>query len=157
MKSLAIAALVVTPLAVAAQPATAAELSDAQAVSSQRQGAFAGARLRVPLGGGEKAGKARAALTMAPVLQGRRADGAMRTRFGEGMELRLAGDSGKAELAFGGRSLAQLKEGRTGPDGRRLGVSTLGWVAIGVGTALIVGTAAFVYAMEHCPEHADEC
>ena len=156
MKKLMIAALAAAQIAATAQPAMAAELAAEPGAASQRHGAFAGARLRIPLDG-TKARKAQAGLTLAPMIQGRSADGSQRTRFGEGLELRLAGDSAKPELAFGGRSLAQLKEGRTGPDGRKLGVSTLGWVAIGVGAALIVGPVAFVYAMEHCPEHADEC
>jgi hypothetical protein len=122
MKTLAIAALVAAQLAVAAQPAMAADLGDPQAVSSQRQGAFAGARIRVPLSG-EKAGKARAALTMAPVLYGRQSDGSMRTRFGEGVEFGFAGTE-KAELSLGGRAVSQIARGRTGPDGRRLGTST---------------------------------
>lgn len=122
MKTLAIAAMVSAQLVVAAQPASAADLGDPQAVSSQRQGAFAGARLRVPLSG-EKAGKARAALTMAPLLYGRQTDGAMRTRFGEGVELGFAGTDGLA-LSFAGRPVSQIAEGRTGPDGRRLGTST---------------------------------
>lgn len=154
MKKLTIAALLAAQSM--AQPAIAAELGDERGTVAARQGAFAGARFRVALDG-TRARKAQAGLTLAPVLQGRQADGSQRTRFGEGLELRLVGDSAKPELAFGGRSLAQLKEGRTGPDGRKLGVSTLGWVAIGVGTALLIGTVAFVYAMEHCPEHADEC
>ena len=103
--------------------------------SAQRQGAFAGARLRVPLDG-SRAGKAQAGLTVAPMLQGRQADGSIRTRFGEGVELRLTGERGP-QMAFGGRTLAQLTDGRTGPDGRKLGVSTIGWVAIGVGVAAI--------------------
>ena len=154
MKRLTIAALVAAQMM--AQPAMAAELGDDRGAVAARQGAFAGARVRIALDG-TKARKTQAGLTLAPMIQGRAGDGSLRTRFGEGLELRLAGDSARPELAFGGRSLAQLKEGRTGPDGRKLGVSTLGWVAIGVGTALLIGTVAFVYAMEHCPEHADEC
>jgi hypothetical protein len=153
MKRIAIAALIAAQTI--AQPAFAADFGDQQAESAQRQGAFAGARLRVPLGG-EARGKARAGLALAPVLQGRRADGSVGTRFGEGVEFGFAGGK-KAELSLAGRPVSQLAQGRAGPDGRKLGVSTIGWVAIGVGAALIVGTVAFVYAMEHCPEHADEC
>ena len=153
MKRIAIAALIAAQTI--AQPAFAADFGDQQTVSTQRQGAFAGARLRVPLGG-EASGKARAGLAVAPVLQGRQADGTVRTRLGEGVEFGFTGGK-KAELSLAGRPMSQLTQGRTGPDGKKLGVSTIGWVAIGVGTVLIVGTAAFVYAMEHCPEHADEC
>ena len=155
MKRLTMASLAAAQIMLAAQPAMAADLGDDRGASVQRNGAFAGARLRVPLGG--PAGqKVRGGLTMAPVLQGRQADGSVRTRFGEGLELGFAGRD-RPELSLGGRSFAQLTQGRTGPDGRKLGVSTVAWVAIGVGVALVVVTAAFVAAMEHCPEHADEC
>ncbi len=135
MKSVTMAALIATQIGIVAQPALAADLGDQRNSGAQRQGAFAGARLRVPLNG-TGAGKVRAGLTVAPILQGRGADGSIRTRFGEGVELRFSGAT-KPELAFGGRSLAQLTEGRTGPDGRKLGISTIGWVAIGVGVAAV--------------------
>lgn len=145
MNRLMIAALAAGQIAVA-QPAMAAGFGDDRVTVSSRQGAFAGARVRIPLDG-SKARKAQAGLTLAPMLQGRGADGSIRTRFGEGMELRLTGDS-RPQFAFAGRSLAQLREGRTGPDGRRMRVSTLGWVAIGVGVAAIIVVAAGVTCQE---------
>ena len=145
MKRLMIAALAAGQIATA-QPARAAGLGDESGATASRQGAFAGARVRIPLDG-SKARKAKAGLTIAPMLQGRGADGSIRTRFGEGMELRLSGDS-KPQFAFAGRSLAQLREGRTGPDGRKMGVSTLGWIAIGVGVAAIIVVAAGVTCQE---------
>ena len=146
MKKLTIAALLAAQVATGAQPAMAASLGDERGAVEARQGAFAGARLRIPLDG-TKARKAQAGLTVAPVLQGRGADGRTLTRFGEGMELRLVGPQ-KPELALGGRSIAQLTEGRTGPDGRKLGVSTLGWIAIGVGVAAVIVIAAGVTCQE---------
>ncbi|HEY5722151.1 MAG TPA: hypothetical protein VIT45_07500 [Allosphingosinicella sp.] len=143
MKRIAIAALIAAQTM--APPAFAADFGDQPADSAQRQGAFAGARLRVPLGG-EAGGKARAGLAVAPLLQGRRADGSVRTRFGEGLEFGFAGGK-KAELSLAGRPVKQLAQGRTGPDGRKLGVSTVGWVAIGVGIAAIAGVAWFVNEM----------
>ena len=126
---------------VTAQPASAADLGDERGAIATRQGAFAGARLRIPLDGAS-ARKARASLAIAPIVQGRQADGRISTRFGEGMELRLTGTA-KPQLALGGRSLAQLKEGAAGPDGRRHGISTIGWVAIGVGVAAVIVFALF--------------
>ena len=136
----------VTALATA-QPASAAELGDERGAVAARQGAFAGARFRVALDG-NRARKAQAGLTLAPVLQGRTADGRTLTRFGEGMELRLTGGEAKPKLAFGGRTLAQLAEGRQGPNGRKAGVSTLGWIAIGVGVAAVIVVAAGVTCQE---------
>jgi hypothetical protein len=135
MKSLTMVALVAAQIAITAQPALAADLGDQRSAGAQRQGAFAGARLRIPLNG-TGAGKAQAGLTVAPILQGRQADGSIRTRFGEGMELRLSGTA-RPQLAFGGRTLAQLTQDRSGPDGRKAGISTIGWVAIGVGVAAV--------------------
>ena len=140
MKKLMIAALAAGQIA-AAQPALAAGFGEEPGAVSNRQGAFAGARVRIPLDG-SKTRKAQAGLTIAPMLQGRGADGSIRTRFGEGFELRLSGGA-QPQLAIGGRSLTQLKEGRTGPDGRKQGISTIGWVAIGVGVAAVVVFALF--------------
>ena len=135
MKAVILGALVGAQILVSAQPALAAELGDERGSVAARQGAFAGARLRIPLDG-SSARKARAALTVAPIVQGRSVDGRVRTRFGEGMELRLTGES-KPQLAFAGRPLSQIAQGRTGPDGRKAGISTIGWVAIGVGVAAL--------------------
>lgn len=141
MKKLTIAALAAAQLMT--QPAMAAELGDERGAVAARQGAFAGARFRVALDG-TGARKAQAGLTLAPMLHGRQADGRTVTRFGEGMELRLTGGETRPKLAFGGRTLAQLTEGRQGPDGRKAGVSTLGWIAIGVGVAAVIVIAAGV-------------
>jgi hypothetical protein len=146
MRKLTIAALAAAQIAAGAQPAMAADLGDEQGAVAARQGAFAGARVRIPLDG-SGAREARAGLTIAPILQGRMADGSVRTRFGEGMELRFSGDSAP-RLALGGRPLAELTEGRSGPDGRKLGVSTVGWIAIGVGVAALVVVAAAVTCQE---------
>ena len=146
MKRLMIAALAAGQVAVTAQPAMAAELGGEAHAVAARQGAFAGARVRIALDG-SGARKTEAGLGIAPIVQGRQADGSMSTRFGEGMELRLTG-AAKPQLALGGRPLAQLTGGRTGPDGRKMGVSTLGWVAIGVGVAAVIVVAAGVTCQE---------
>ena len=48
----------------------------------------------------------------------------------------LAGQDG-LRLSLAGVPVAQLAQGRTVPDGHKLGVSTLGWVAIGVGVLTV--------------------
>jgi hypothetical protein len=150
MKILTMTALVAAQLMVAAQPAMAAELPDERAATSQRHGAFAGARLRVPLGG-ETGEKARAGLAVAPLLQSRGADGRVVTRFGDGVELGFSGQD-KVGLSFNGTRLSQYRAGRAGPDGKKLGVSTIGWVAIGVGAAIVIGYAIAVATFEPCCE-----
>ena len=141
-----IALLAAVQALAAATPVQAAELSPDRSAASQRSGGFAGARLRVPLG---RAGRetVRAGLAVAPVVQDARTDGSLRTRFGEGLELGFAG-SAEPRLALGGTPVRQLVGGRAGPDGRRLGVSTFGWVAIGVGVVVVAVVAAGVICLE---------
>ena len=130
MKSKIISALCAVQIA-AAGPAIAADLQPERGMGSARLGAFAGARLSVPLGGGSET--PRAGLTLTSSL--RSAEGS-RLRFARGLELGFAG-SDEPHLSLSGRPVAQLVQGRTGPDGRKLGVSTLGWVAIGVGVMAV--------------------
>ena len=143
MKTLVIASLVVAQALAAAQPVYAAELIAREA---PQMGAFAGARVRIPLGARAHR-QLRAGLTIAPTMRARGGDGAIRTRFGEGFELGIAQDR-RVALSFAGTRMDRigLAPGGTTPGGRRAGVSTLGWVAIGVGTAvLVVATAGFIW------------
>ena len=48
--------------------------------------------------------------------------------------------------------LSQLAPGRAGPAGAKKGISTLGWVGIGVGTAIVVGYAALAIALNNASE-----
>ena len=106
-------------------PARAAELDGRGPALGVERGAFAGARLRMPLGG--RAGeKAQAGLTLAPALH----DGRGRVALGEGLEFGVAGRDGPA-LRMAGRRLDQAQ---VGP---RAGVSTLGAVAIGAGLVAV--------------------
>lgn len=73
MKALMLGALASAQILVSAQPALAADLGDERGAVAARQGAFGGARLRIPLDG-TSARKTQAALTVAPIVQGRRAD-----------------------------------------------------------------------------------
>jgi hypothetical protein len=143
MKKFAIVGLLAAQITAAAQPALAADL-----VAQERPviGAFAGARLRIPFGDNAHQ-RVRAGLTLAPTLHVLGSDGVARTRFGEGLELGIA-PRRPLELSFAGTRLDRLgvAPGRTGPEGRRAGVSTLGWVAIGVGaTVLVVAGAGYLW------------
>jgi hypothetical protein len=136
MKKLMIAALFAGQIASAA-PAAAADLAGGH---ETRPGAFAGLRLRVPLDRSVPDRGVRAGLTIAPALQTRDVQGASRTRIGEGIELGLAGE--RVQLSLGGTPVSQLRPGGQAPGGQRAGVSTLGWVAIGAGTVVVVGLVA---------------
>ena len=135
MKRFAIACLLAAQVAAAAEPALAADLIERGA---PQIGAFAGARLRVPLGHRTHQ-RVRAGLTIAPTMHARGSDGAVRTQFGEGLELGVAQDR-PIELSFAGSRLDRfgVAPNGTAPGGPRAGVSTLGWIAIGVGATIVV-------------------
>ena len=118
MKKLTIAAVLAAQMLTAAQPALAADLTDTRA---QRTGAFAGFRLRLPLDGEAGRQPIRAGLTLAPTFQ-------TESRSGEVRPVRLS---------FAGTPVSRLAQGPAGPDGQRAGVSTIGWVAIGVGVVAV--------------------
>lgn len=144
MKKLTIAAFVVTQMLGVAQPAAAADLVERD---TPRMGAFAGARLRIPLGGARSQRHARAGLTLAPTMRMLESDGASRLSFGEGLELGLAPNR-PLELSFAGQRMDRIGD-------RRAGASTLGWIAIGVGTIVVaaaVGTAVLVHEINENDE-----
>jgi hypothetical protein len=152
MKKLTIAALVAAQLASVA-PAPAADLIDTREQESTRTGSFAGARLRISLDR-EPRERVRAGLTIAPTTQSVRADGATRLRIGEGLEYGVTDRRGPA-LALAGRPVRELAEGPRGPDGQRKNVSTLGWVAIGVGV-VVVGFVGFSLWVLHNVNKEDD-
>jgi len=96
-------------------------------------GAFTGARLRVPLGGGRE--RPQAGLALTSTLRGGPTG---ELRFAKGAELGFSG-SDRVRLSLAGRSVSQLAPGRAGPNGQKLGFSTVGWVIIGASAAIIVG------------------
>ena len=149
MKTIIIGAVIASQIGLAAQPALAADLTVDRSAMAQRQGAFAGARVRVALGGG-KANKVRAGLAIAPLVQGRSNSGEMRTRFGEGLDLGIAGRDRKPSLSIAGTPVSQIASGKAGPTGAKAGVSTIGWVAIGVGVVLVSLVAITAVCLSEC-------
>jgi hypothetical protein len=148
MKKLAIAALVAAQVLTAAEPAFAADLTSNQEIQG---GAFGGVRLRVPLGGRVRDNRVRAGFAFAPTVSSRSRDGAVRTRIGEGLELGVTGRE-PVRLSLAETPVNRLAQGGWGPDGRRLGISTLGWIALGVGAAIVivVGAAAICISDHDC-------
>jgi hypothetical protein len=139
MKGYVLAGLVAAHSLVAAQPAAAA---GSEEMTTAQSGTFAGARIRLSLAGRQHDRKFRAGLTIAPMLRNHGISGETRTRFGEGLELGFAGER-PLTLSLGGRPVGRLlRGGRKSEDEQRLGISTGGYVAIGVGVAALVG--AFV-------------
>ncbi|HEX8534676.1 MAG TPA: hypothetical protein VF662_10950 [Allosphingosinicella sp.] len=141
MKKLMIATILSGAVLSPAAPAFGADIEDGRTAGPAHFGAFAGARLRMPLGGSEKP---KAGLAFTNV----RLDGSGARRFSKGIEVGFAG-SEKLQVSIAGRQLDRLGMqplGR-GPEGRKAGVSTIGWVAIGAGVAIIVGAALFIDAV----------
>ena len=135
-----IAALAAAQLAAAPAAAPAAELIDGAGAEASRAGAFAGVRLRVSLDP-EPSERVRAGLVMSPTTHGLRRDGSARMRIGEGLEFGLS-ERRSAEVSLAGRPVSEI-----GPEAERSHVSTVGWVAIGVGVAAVAVVVWFVDAM----------
>ncbi|HEX8061772.1 MAG TPA: hypothetical protein VF535_01005 [Allosphingosinicella sp.] len=134
MRKLLIAGLVAAAqILPAGQPAAAAELGQDRTPSATQISAFAGARLRVPLGGREKP---RAGLALTSTL---RSGATGELRFAKGAELGFSGSESKLDLGIAGRPISRLASGRSGPTGRKQGFSTAGWIAIGASAAIIIG------------------
>jgi hypothetical protein len=148
MRKLAIAAVFAAQMMAAAQPAPAAELPRDLPNGATRIGTFAGARLRVPLGSARE--KAHAGLAFTAT---QRSGDTGILHFSKGMELGFAGDD-KVRLSVGGRPFSQLAAGGSGPGGRRLGVSGLGWTAIGVGVVALAVGGLYIWVVDH---HCDNC
>jgi len=134
MKKLIMAALLAAQVLSAAPAGAAGFAPDRETEAS----AFAGIRLRLPLDGETSHRRLRAGLALAPALHTRDRDGRVRSQIGEGLELGLVRGE-PVRLALAGRPVSELVRGGEDPDGRRAGVSTLGWVAIGVGAVIVVG------------------
>lgn len=139
MKKLMIAALLAAQIAV---PAQAADLVDTRGSEGMRQGGFAGARVRVSLDT-EPRERVRASLTVAPTRHDVRSDGSARMRLGEGLEFGMSEHS-RARFSFAGQPVRDLVS-PVGPTGERRNVSTVGWVAIGVGVVAV--TVFSLYAL----------
>lgn len=149
MKTALIASLVAAQL-LAAQPATAASFEQLGPANTEA-GVFAGARLRIALGSASR-NKARIGLTLAPMTRSQWGDGRTRLRFGEGAGLGMTGN-GPIQVLLAGRSLSSFAPQRSAIDRKNAsGISTLGWVAIGTGAALIVGGFLFADALNDASE-----
>ena len=115
--------------AILSTPAGAMDWRDQS--DTARLSGFAGARLKIPLGGKGQTPLS-AQLTIAPARSGVSADGMVRTRVSEGVGIELAG--AKPRLMIAGQTAADLKGAR-----QKMGISTLAWVGIGVTVVAIGG------------------
>jgi len=141
MKKLTIVALIAAQLGAVAAPARAAEIVSSDPPRSHRTGAFIGARLHLPFDG--RRHPPRAALAAAPTQHSVLPNGERRLRIGRGVEVGLDGPDVRLEI--GGRPASRLVRGGDAPDGSRTNVSTVGWIAIGVG--VVAATVFALYAL----------
>ncbi len=150
MKNYVLAGLVAAQMIATASPAAAAAtLEETQIVQT---GTFAGARIRLSLGGKQQDRKFRAGLTVAPTLRSRAISGETRMRIGEGPELGFAGGR-PLTLSLAGQPVSRLLPGgNKSEDDGRLGISTGGYVAIGVGVILVAGGVGYLVMANRCTE-----
>ena len=118
-----------------------------------RPGAFVGARVHLSLGGRTVA-RPRAALTIAPTQTRISSTGAVRTGIGEGIALNF-GPGSKPTLTLAGvraDTALGLQRDRDLDSDKKLGISTGGWVAIGIGTAALILGGLYLAA-----DHIADC
>jgi len=133
-----------------------------QAMSSEFQtgnvkpGVFVGARFKLPLGERTKS-TPRAELAIAPSQTRISSRGFVRTDVGEGFGLGVSPGS-KPTLNLAGeradRALG-IKSGRNVGLTRKLGVSDVGWVAIGVGVLAVAAGAYVVHVAIEADKNSD--
>lgn len=119
-----------------------------------RSGAFAGARFQIALGG-RSTSKPRAHFTIAPAVTRISRNNGVQTTIGEG-----------AALNWGARPSLTLMGVRAdqalgispsvGTDGtRKLGLSSGGWVAVGVGAIALAGGILFLHVRDVAEDNSD--
>ena len=129
-------------------PVQAADWSDV------RHGTFVGARLSI---GGKTGRRPSAALTVAPTQNRISSNGMTAMRIGEGIALNLTSGS-RPTLTLAGvradRALG-LREAADDNVKGKLGISTGGWIAIGVGVVALAGGAYVFHVLEEADENSD--
>lgn len=145
MKLLTIIALVLAQLfsVPAVSAATLEDVPQAGPNAQFRAGTFAGARIRVAMGGQKKAARLRAGLTFAAMQSGQSARGASFMRFGEGLEFGITDREIQPQMSLAGYSLAAKRLGAADDDkAQKKGRSALGTAALIAG-GLLLGVAGF--------------
>src|SRR5262245_6655122 len=125
--------------------------------SDVHTGAFVGARFQIQLGG-HAVSRPRALLTVAPTLSRTSSNGFSRMTIGEGVALNF-GSSPRPTLTLAGvradTALGLRPNGNVESD-KRLGVSSGGWVAIGLGVAALAGGIYFLHLVEEADDADDQ-
>jgi hypothetical protein len=120
-----------------------------------RMGAFVGARFQIQLGERESS-RPRAALMLAPTLNRTSGNGINRT-IGEGVALNF-GPGSRPNLTLAGvradTTLALHRSGNVDSE-KRLGISSGGWVAFGLGVVAIGGGLYFLHLVDEANDHSE--
>ena len=119
-----------------------------------RPGAFVGARVQFSLGGREKA-VPRAGLTLAPTISRISGGHIVRTRVDDGLSLNF---ESKLTLTLAGQRadrLLGLKPAPAESKGHKLGLSSGGWVAVGIGVVAIAGGIYFLNLVDEAEDNTD--
>ena len=153
MKKILIASLIAAQTLAVAQPAFAATLDDQPTMTQQSRGTFAGARLRIPLGGEKPT--PRAGLAFTAMQRSGTSDGRSSLRFSEGVEFGFAGST-KPRLMLAGQPVSATRLGLAdGDEDKDGGPSTLGTVAIVVTGLLLAGAIGYAIHLRERAEHSE--
>jgi len=139
--------------AVIASPLQAAAFDQ----SAVQHGAFVGARFQLSLGGKTPA-QPRAGLAIAPTQSRISNEGMIRTKIGEGIALNVVAPGSKPTITLAGvradKALGLTTQRSADPQ-NKAGISTGGWIAIGVGVAALAAGAYFVHLVREADENSD--
>lgn len=126
----------------------------AQDWSDVRTGTFVGARLTI---GGKTGGRPSAALTIAPTQNRLSHSGMTSMKIGEGLAVNLTPGAQPTLTLAGVRADQMLGLSPSGDANskRKLGISTGGWIAIGVGVVAVAGGAYFLHLVEEANENSE--
>lgn len=121
--------------------AQAASLDHPSFAPPTRTGAFAGARIRLPLGGREVKRKVRMGFAFTSLQVTHRNTGMRSYRYAEGVEFGFTGSEAQPRLRIGGHALGPtgLNAAEDEQSEKKGGRSTLGTVGIIAGGLLLVG------------------
>ena len=152
MKKILIASLIAAQTLAVAQPAFAATLDDQPTMTQQSRGTFAGARLRIPLGGEKPT--PRAGLAFTAMQRSGTSDGRSSLRFSEGVEFGFAGST-KPRLMLAGQPVSATRLGLADDGDKDGGLSTLGTVAIVVGGLLVAGAIGYAILLHEAQKNVN--
>ena len=139
--------------AVTAAPIQAATWQDQG--SEARRGAFIGAQFTISLAGRDHR-RPRAQLAIAPTQTRISSNGIRQTRIGEGIALGFSPGGNPALTLAGTRAdMALHPQRENSNDPGRLGISSTGWIAIGLGVAALAGGVYFIHLVHEADKNSD--